>query len=330
MIAGILAVALVALWLRSAGAPLAGVIAAFLLAVNPWHLRWSTTVGGYSESLSWLLLAMVVAAVALETGRWRWFLIGSLLQALALLSCTSATAAVVTVLIYIAVTLIVRRDGISFGRWLVATCIGAMLVIQILAPVVTASIVGTNELQPMVAGASVSEQMGEDRSWVDLWSQAVAGSPWSTGASETGDGATDSDSSTVSVEDMGPAGSWIFGLALPLLALAGLVGGVVRERIKMILLYSVVGSGLFAAAVLWSGGQLGQATSEWYALFLCIVICLCLACLVEWLRRSDSPIDRNRLNAKGEGKVAWVVAVVLVVLYVLVTWAPRSALLGSG
>ena len=98
----------------------------------------------------------------------------------------------------------------------------------------------------------------------------------------------------------------------------------------MILLYSVVGSGLFAAAVSWSGGQLGQATSEWYALFLCIVFCLCLASLVEWLRRSDSPIDRNRLNAKGEGKAAWVVAIVLVVLYVLVTWAPRSALLGSG
>ena len=318
-IAGVIAVLVVAMWLRAAGAPLAGVMAGFFLALNPWHLRWSSTVGGYSEALSWLLLAMLMASAALETVRWRWFLLGSFLQALAVLSFSGATAAVVVLVFFLAATLLIRRDGISFGRWLVATCIGAMLVIQILAPVATASLVAGST--PLAAGDSTAEQAEGGIKWIDLWSQASAGGPWKTDESASDDAAT------VSVKDLGPAGSWIFGMVFPLLAVAGLVGGVARGRIKMTLLLAAIGSCLFFAVRSWSSGRRTQADGDWNALVLCLVFCMALASIIEWSRRSEPLLDRSRLTPKGEGKAAWVVAIVLVVLYTFVTWAPRAALL---
>jgi hypothetical protein len=319
-VAGIVAVLIVGLWLRATGAPLAGLAAAFLLAVHPWHLRWSSSVGGHSESLSWLLLAMVVASLALETGRWRWFLLGSFLQAMAILSFSAAAVAVAALVLWLAGTLLIRREGISFVRWLVATCIAGMLVIQILAPVFVGAVIG--EGAPAISDVSASEQAGDGTNRIDLWSKASAGGPWSS----TNDNAGDA-SAVVSVEDMDPAGSWIFGLALPLLAFGGLVGGVVRGRIKTALLLPAIVSVVFSAVISRSGGHSARTDSEWQALFLGLVFCLSLASLVEWLRRSGSALDRNRLISKGEGKWAWVLAILLVVLYTFVTWAPRSALL---
>ena len=95
----------------------------------------------------------------------------------------------------------------------------------------------------------------------------------------------------------------------------------------MTLLFSALGSGLFFAIVSWSRGGLQPGDADWFALLLCVVFCISLASLVEWLRKSEPQLDRNRLTPKGDGKAAWAVAIVLLLLYTFVTWAPRSALL---
>ncbi len=47
LLVGMLSVAAVAWLLLECGFPLAGAIAAFLLALHPWHLRYATEARGY-------------------------------------------------------------------------------------------------------------------------------------------------------------------------------------------------------------------------------------------------------------------------------------------
>ena len=72
--AGLASIALLALWLRWLGRPGVGLASALLLALHPWHLRYSTEARGYSLMLLFLILALWLACVALKTGRWRWWL----------------------------------------------------------------------------------------------------------------------------------------------------------------------------------------------------------------------------------------------------------------
>ncbi len=72
-VAGILSVAAVALLLRELGFPRAGVLAAFLLALHPWHVRYAIELRGYIFTLLFGPLMIVALLRALRSGRWRWW-----------------------------------------------------------------------------------------------------------------------------------------------------------------------------------------------------------------------------------------------------------------
>ncbi len=73
-IAGIGSLALLALMLRAQGRPGAGLTAALMLALHPWHVRYSTEARGYTMMLFFLILTVWFALIALRSGRWRWWL----------------------------------------------------------------------------------------------------------------------------------------------------------------------------------------------------------------------------------------------------------------
>jgi hypothetical protein len=79
LVAGLGTVVVVGCFLRGAGFPVAGVAAAWLLALHPWHVRYSSEARGYALLLFFLVLATWAMVSALGKGRWRdWLLFGGL------------------------------------------------------------------------------------------------------------------------------------------------------------------------------------------------------------------------------------------------------------
>jgi hypothetical protein len=72
-LAGVLSVGALALLLWRLGFPPAGVVAAFLLVIHPWHIRYASELRAYSFMLCILPLCYVFLVEALDTGRWRWW-----------------------------------------------------------------------------------------------------------------------------------------------------------------------------------------------------------------------------------------------------------------
>ncbi len=72
-IAGVLSVGAIALLLWRLGFPGAGVIAALLMVVHPWHIRYASEMRAYSLMLFLLPLCYYFLVEALSDGRWRWW-----------------------------------------------------------------------------------------------------------------------------------------------------------------------------------------------------------------------------------------------------------------
>ena len=70
--AGILSVGAIALLLWRLGFPTAGVLAAFLLVIHPWHIRYASEMRAYSFMMFVVPLGYVFLTDALHTGYWRW------------------------------------------------------------------------------------------------------------------------------------------------------------------------------------------------------------------------------------------------------------------
>ncbi len=303
-LASLATIALLGVWLRSAGYPLVGVVAAALLALNPWHIRYSVEARGYSELLMWMLLANIALGAALGKGRWRSWIAYGVFQSLYLLCFPAAVYFAAAQNAIVVVVLLTRRDGGSLWRWLVASAIGAMVVVQMILPALP-RIQSWMEEQHEMPFAMDREH------FLDLWSHLTTGAPWTTVGAGLHNG--------VSVADLGAAGPWIFGLALPLLALLGLGTAIAKGgRLAMFILAAASAFGL-----IWLHHQLQDlAFYSWYHFYQVLVVVIGLAFVVELVRRRESP-ESGRGQSPGQGKAAWLVASLVIVLYGFVTWAPR-------
>jgi len=73
-IAGVLSIGSLAMLCARAGLPGAGILAAWLLAFHPWHLRLAFEARGYAFVFLLIPVCAWFALGALESGRWRWWL----------------------------------------------------------------------------------------------------------------------------------------------------------------------------------------------------------------------------------------------------------------
>lgn len=73
LVAGILSVASLALLLKRLGFARAGVIAALLLSIHPWHVRYAIELRGYIFTLLFGPLMLYCLIQAIDSGRWRWW-----------------------------------------------------------------------------------------------------------------------------------------------------------------------------------------------------------------------------------------------------------------
>ena len=136
-VAGVLSIGAVAILLRQLGYPAAGVIAAFLLALHPWHVRYAVELRGYVFTLLFGPLMLYALLRALDSGRWRWWLAFAGSEFALLYSYPGCLYMVVAANLCGAVAVLVgppERRREQFLRLAVASTFAGMIYLQAMLP----------------------------------------------------------------------------------------------------------------------------------------------------------------------------------------------------
>lgn len=139
LICGALAVVALAWLLADLGLPGAGVVAAWLLGVHPWLIRYASEARGYSMLVLLVPLVFVFWRRAMLTGRWVWWGAFAATE-FALIYCYPGALFVLVLLNVISLALFLRRrDGVDprrtqAGRWFFANAAAAMVTLQLMLP----------------------------------------------------------------------------------------------------------------------------------------------------------------------------------------------------
>lgn len=261
-LSGLLTLVVLAGWLRAIGFPVAGVTAAWLLALHPWVLRYSVEARGYSALLLFVCLALGCLTFALRTHRWRWWLGYGLCQCLYLLCFAGAIYLAVAMNALVLTLLLIRREQGDLRRWFVACTLGAMAFLQVMTATVLRiwNWIQAPEIQAIPMTFSYFR---------DFWAHLAIGAPWSGYAPERHQGV-----GITSLADNSPTWSLAFFIVLPLVLLAGLLYGCLRSRALRFFFASLA----LAAGLIWLHQELsGLAFYGWYALYLVIGFIVALA-----------------------------------------------------
>lgn len=141
LLASLASIALLGILVARYTDPITGLGAAFFLAINPWHLRYSVEARGYAAAIFFLLLAFLFLIPAIRGGRWRdWALFAA--AELSALLCVPGIVYVLVISNAAAIALIFLRHGgrplrarVTIAcRMLVANLFAAMVFIQLIAP----------------------------------------------------------------------------------------------------------------------------------------------------------------------------------------------------
>lgn len=277
---GLLGIVAFALLLRLSGYPLAGATAAWILALNPWHLRYSVEARGYADLLLMISLTFICLLLALRSGKWRWWLGYGLFQSLYLLAFAGAVYLALAQNLIVLAVIIKRRQASHFWRWMVSTAIGAMLFIQIMTPMaIRIALYMKTHKQDSFPITLAHLQ--------DLWAHLVFGSQWKTQA------APDLHNS-ISIEMLQaahPVTLPLMAFVIPLLVAIGILGVLVKGRELR----------LFVCALLGALGLIGlhNATVDlifyiWYVVYLVLGFSLALGFVPELVTDGWNALRKNR------------------------------------
>ncbi len=148
LIAGLGTILLVFLLGREVGSPLAGLGGAWLLALHPWHVRYSVEMRGYSLMLFFLALSLMGLVRALRTDRIRWWLLFGASEALFLLSFSGALYVAICVNAMCAFELVRRREWSLTSRLVAFNAFAAVPVLQWMLPNVPQILAWLHKDQP--------------------------------------------------------------------------------------------------------------------------------------------------------------------------------------
>ena len=126
--------------LRRYVSPLAGVLAAWLLALHPWHIRFTSEARGYSLMLCIIPIVLYFWLRAIRENKWRWWLLSSASQ-FALIYCYPGALYVLIVLngataVWLLSQVLRKEECPAIGRWFASNCFAAMAAVQLMLPLV--------------------------------------------------------------------------------------------------------------------------------------------------------------------------------------------------
>lgn len=138
---GILSVGAMAWLLKECSMPGAGVIAAFLAALHPWHIRYATEARGYSMVLCLIPLILILWHRAVTGGQWKWWAAFAAAQFAAIYAYPGVLFVLLTInALTLPVLAFARQSARPFaaqsGRWFVVNALAAMAVIFLMLPLV--------------------------------------------------------------------------------------------------------------------------------------------------------------------------------------------------
>ncbi len=138
-VAGVLSIGALALLVKRLGFARAAVVAAFLLALHPWHVRYAVEARGYIFTLLFGPLMLYSLLQAVENGRWRWWAAFGATVFLTLYAYPGCLYLVVIANLACPIAL-VARNGVSaaclpqFSRFLVVNTVAGMVYLQLMLP----------------------------------------------------------------------------------------------------------------------------------------------------------------------------------------------------
>jgi hypothetical protein len=258
LLASLGSIAIIGLLTTRYAGPIAGLGAAFFLALNPWYLRYSVEARGYSQAIFFLLLVFAFLIPALRRGRWRDWLGFAASELMAML-CVPGTVYVLLLANAIALGILFfqkseRQLGdrtIIAARMLAANLFAAMLFIQMFSPSV-----------PQIANYLRDGPLAGEMSlgwWSQVWVILTSGLSWSIPhpAQHLG--------SSFSIEAEKFPGLRAFHIT-GLLALMGIgiVGSIVRRSWLLLPASAVLGGAILA----FIQSQLsGNTMHVWYVVY---------------------------------------------------------------
>ncbi len=273
LLGGLAAIVVIALLVGRLGFPDAGWIAAWLLALHPWHVRYSAEGRGYALMILCLLGALYCLVNALQRGNWHWWVSFGCLQFLMMGfyggSLYVAAAINLSVFIYLLVRGLRERRQfpvlVVAVRWLVANVLTATLLLQTMFPwmLEIRRYLGEN---PRAFGVM-------DAGWyAEVWAYLLTGMQW----------LSDAPANPIIVTVSGQFGSMalVIMIGLSLLSLLGLIRLMMAGGVQFV----VVASFLFAV-ILALGHSLigGRYLFTWYLLFFTPAAVVGMAVAVIWL-----------------------------------------------
>ncbi|MBW2240695.1 MAG: glycosyltransferase family 39 protein [Deltaproteobacteria bacterium] len=287
-LAGLAAVVAIAMLMRELGAPRAGVVAAWALAIHPWHLRYASEARGYSLVVLGVPLSLWLLLRAVERGTWsRWAAYGA--TQFVMLWALPLAAVPVLVMNVAAIGLLWRSAAggaeacIQWTRWVVACGVGALVWLQLM-------------LGNMVLFSNFVEremmEMGE-RWFVSLAAHLVAGVSWAPDRPDYHE--------LIEVAVQWPLIFWTFVAAsagMLLLGAVRLLAGGMRNAV-MALMLLLPGPLMILLAM-----RGGDFLNSWYLLF---ALPLLISLIALGLDRVAAPLPEGRTRDVGTAVVmlAW-------------------------
>ena len=301
LVAGLGSIVVMALLARHLGGAGAGVLAAVLAALHPWHVRYSTEARGHSFVLLLAPLLPLALARAVETGRRRWWVVFGAAE-VGLLWSFAGSVYYVFAFNVLALVWLWRRGGSAWRTFVAVHALAAVVFIQLIAPCFPQIRAALAENDVFSAGIS--------RAWfANTGSFLFAGMPW-----ENANPGMPDHPSMGRAWDAGWAPVlWCLGWIT--LAMACALGRVGRSLVGWPLALSLPLAAVLAVTVTFIGKSV---LFSWYVLYLLPGgLVLVAVGLSEWLRSTSRGASRRLRPTKAVLSAVPVFIVILMWLQVI-------------
>ncbi len=279
LLPGLLSIAAIALLGRELFGGAAGLAAAFLFALHPWHLRYSTEARAYGLVILFAVLAMFCLVRALRGNRWRWWLGFGGCQFLYMYAFAGALYFALGINVAALFAIAARGRGwrrAAMGRLVVASLLSAMLYLQLMAPCLPQMAAAMDELESLRGEVTMGRA-------ADVVSYLALGMPMSDG--------DPGNAHNPALAKFWPSGWWLLLPALAAVGLWAFFAALVfaRRGLPRVLL---AGNALAFALAFGVSAIAGSTLHYWYVIYLLPFVTLFLAAgwAVVWKSRRLRPL----------------------------------------
>lgn len=266
------AAVIAAAWLGSLlGAPWSGVGASWLLALHPWHLRYTSELRGYSMAMFLVALTAGLWALAIRGGRWRaWAgfaaahgcMVYTYPGTLFFGACLNA----LTPLVFWAAKDAATPRPAALGRWFCCSALAAAVMVPVMLPLVPQMALYLKS--PEAVGTNLGAKW-----FADVGSSFVGGVCWVVGK-------VGKYPQMSAVAADAPILFWSVAGGLALAFVAGWFAVAKRSRVTTGLVVATLGA---VGATLGHSALKGQFLHVWYLVQLLPLFALLAACGAAWL-----------------------------------------------